>query len=936
MPDVKDRAGPSGARATPAMRQFYAFKERHPGCILLFRMGDFYETFDDDAVTLHRALGVTLTERTAGVPMAGVPYHAIEPYLRRLVEQGHRVAVCEQVEDPKQAKGIVERAVTRVLTPGALVDEGLMPDDEANVLGAVAYLGAESEPGARCALALVEVSTGTFTVLDCAAAELVDELMRRGVRELLYAETADGAVPARIRRALEGAGAAGAARPAWHFRREEAMEALLRQYGVSSLGGFGLRDDDCAIPAAGAVVRYLRETQAPEGVPESHSQAARSSLAPLAHLSPPRREAAGGHLVIDAPAMRALEVERTVRGSASGEDFSLVGLFLRGGAGGGCRTSMGKRLVREWLRRPLSDLAAIGARHACVGMLVGDRLMLERVGEAVEGVQDVARIGGRVALGRATPRDLTALGRSLGRIEAIIDALRFAGESVAGDAFAPLRARLEAARSALSGLAGEIAASCRDDPPGHLREGGLFRDGVDAALDESRLLQRDSASWLAEYQRALAERHDLPNIKVGYNKVFGYFIELPRAQAQRAPEELRRMQTLTNAERYTTPELKRYEEKVMSARERGIAREQALFDALCARAGALLGDLARFAEAVAEVDALRCFAAHAARRGWARPEMRDEPVLHVEQGRHPVLESILADGFVPNDVSLGGGSPSLALITGPNMAGKSTFIRQTALIVLLAHAGSFVPAGAARIGVADRLFTRVGADDALHAGQSTFMVEMTETANILHHCTERSVVALDEIGRGTSTLDGLALAWAIGERLAGERPPRTLFATHYHELTQLEALLPGRVQNLHVAVREWPPGDAHAQIVFLHRILAGSTDRSYGVQVARLAGMPAGVVARARALLETLAVSHAGKEAAAALRGAGEPARRGARPEPQLALFREAEPHPAIEELKKLDLERLTALEAFDALRRLRGMADGDERAGGGVVKSPS
>jgi len=922
MPDVKDRAELSGPRATPAMRQFYTFKQRHPGCLLLFRMGDFYETFDDDAVTLHKALGVTLTERTAGVPMAGVPYHAIEPYLRRLIEQGYRVAVCEQVEDPKQAKGVVERAVTRVLTPGALVDESLLADDEANVLGAVAFLGAANEPGAgaRCALALVEVSTGSFTVLDCAAAELVDELMRRGVRELLYAETADGVAPPRVKKALDGAGVSGSARPAWHFRREEAMEALLRQYGVTSLAGFGLRDDDPAVPAAGAIVRYLRETQAPEGIPESHSQAARSALAPLSHLRPPKREQGGGFLVIDAPGMRALEVERTVRGSATGEDFSLVGLFLRGGAGGGCRTSMGKRLVREWLRRPLAARGAVEARHACVGMLVGDRRMLEAVGDAVEGVQDVARIGGRVALGRATPRDLCALGRSLVKVDGIVDALRVPAGSEAEDAFAALRARLERAREALCGLAQEIGSSCGDDPPGHLRDGGLFRDGVDAALDEARLLQRDSAAWLAEYQRALAERHGLPNIKVGYNKVFGYFIELPRAQAARAPEELRRTQTLTNAERYTTPELKQYEDKVMTARERGIAREQALFDALCARAGALLGEIALFAEAVAEVDALRCFAAHAARRGWARPEMTDGPALEIEQGRHPVLESILTDGFVPNDLSLGGTATALALITGPNMAGKSTFIRQTALIALLAHAGSFVPAARARIGMTDRIFTRVGADDALHAGQSTFMVEMTETANILHHCTQRSLIALDEIGRGTSTLDGLALAWAIGEFLAGAGP-RTLFATHYHELTQLEELMPGRVQNLHVAVREWPPGDPQAQIVFLHRILSGRTDRSYGVQVARLAGLPTGVVSRARELLETLAVSHEGKQAAAALKGASSE-RRGAKEEAQMALFREYVAHPAVEELKKVDLERMTALDAFDALRRLRGMVE--------------
>ncbi len=925
MPDVKDKpaassTGGNDPRATPAMRQFYRFKKEHPGCILLFRMGDFYETFDEDAVAIHKALGVTLTERTSGIPMAGVPYHAIDGYLRRLIEQGFRVAVCDQVQDPKEARGVVDRAVTRVLSPGALVDESLLADDEANVLGAIAFLGVESEPGARAALALVELSTGAFSILDCPVESLVDELVRRGVREALYAETADGEMPPRIKRVLDGAGIPGAGRPAWHFRRDEAFEAVTRQYGVASLAGFGLRDDDPSIPAAGAIIRFLRETQSPDGIPESHSQAARTALRPLAHLSPPKRETGADFLVIDAPGMRALEIERTVRGSATGEDFSLVGLFLRAGAGGGCRTSMGKRLVREWLRRPLAQRAAIEARHACVGMLVGDRRMLEAVGDAIDGVQDVARIGGRLALGRATPRDLSALGRSLARTERILDALRInAGEN----AFGAIVERLDAARTALQPLADDIGASCVDDPPSHLREGGLFRDGVDDELDEARTLQRDASAWLASYQRTLSEQHNLPNLKVGFNKVFGYFIELPRAQAQRAPDAFRRTQTLTNAERYTTPELKTFEEKVTTASDRAIAREQALFDALCARAGANLREIAAFAETVAEIDALRCFAAHAARRAWTRPQMTDEPALDIEQGRHPVLESILADGFVPNDLKLGanGGAAPLALITGPNMAGKSTFIRQTALLVILAHAGSFVPAHRATIGVADRVFTRVGADDALHAGQSTFMVEMTETANILHHRTGRSIVVLDEIGRGTSTLDGLALAWAIGEFLASDPQPRTLFATHYHELTQLEELLPGRVQNLHVAVREWPPGDAHAQIVFLHRILAGRTDRSYGVQVARLAGLPREVVARARELLDSLAVSHEGRDAQALK----ESSSRKKKPDDagQLALFREFLPHPAVEELSRVEIERMTPLEAFDALRKLRGMVDG-------------
>jgi len=896
--DERKEARKKSPRDTPAMRQYDAFKRQHPDCVLFFRMGDFYEMFDEDALTAHKALGITLTERTAGVPMAGVPYHSVESYLRRMIDQGYRVAVCEQIQDPKEAKGVVERAVTRVLTPGTLVDESLLESDAPNTLAAVSI---DSE---RACLAVIELSTGLFHVATCAATDAADELIRRGVSEALIAEDADGNLAPETQRLLDALAQRGGhrrvaatERPSWQFRRGEAAEALREQFGVATLSGFGFEEEDPLVVPAGAIVRYLRETQAGE-----------DGRSALRHIAPPRREDSGKALTLDATTLRSLEIERTVRGDSV--EGSLLGLFRGSSAPA---TPMGRRLVRDWLCRPLARREPIEARHACVATLLEDRRTLEALTSTLDGVQDVARIGGRLGLGRATPRDLAALGHSLSRLAALREAISNA------PAFRAHVETLSRVEGALQPLAEEIARTCVERPPSHLREGGLIQDGVDAELDECRSLQRDAGRWLSEHQAALAKEHDLPSLKVGFNKVFGYYLELPSAQARRAPDSFTRKQTLKNAERYITPELKEFEQRALTAESRAIEREKALFAALCEKAGGALAELSAFAQVAGELDVLRAFADRAARKGWVRPEMTDEPLLDIEQGRHPTLEESLADSFVPNDTILrdGGGAARLALITGPNMAGKSTYIRQAALITLLAHAGSFVPAARARIGLTDRVFTRVGADDALHAGQSTFMVEMTETANILHHATDRSLVILDEIGRGTSTLDGLSLASAIAERLAGEPEgaprPRTLFATHYHELTALEERLAGRVANLHVSVREW--GE---EIVFLHRILPGRTDQSYGIHVAKLAGLPKEVVARARAVLESLSVSHDLGGAGALESCSADIARVPARADSgQLALFKEYVPHPAIEELKGLAIERLSPLEAFETLRRL-------------------
>ena len=881
---------------TPAMRQYMAFKKQHPECVLFFRMGDFYEMFFDDALLVHKVLGITLTERTKGVPMAGVPYHAVENYLRRMIEQGYRVAVADQVQDPREAKGVVDRAVTRVLTAGTLVDETLLDDARSNHVAAVLFTEAGDDSPA--VLALAELSTGSFEILDIAPGALADEVNRLGVDELLYADTATGDAPPRVAAVREMGSCALTGRPSWHFRHSDGHETLCKHFGVATLAGFGLPDEDPGLAPAGALLRYLSETQGGE------EQSSR-----LAHIRPPVRRALAGFLTIDATSLRSLEVERTMR---SGEtDGSLMGVFARH-----VRTPMGKRLLRDWLCFPLRDIEAINARQRTVEALVEDRETARLLGERLSGMNDVARIAGRMNMGRATPRDLVALGRSVAALDDLHAIL------AANVALHPHAEALDALGRDLQALGESIVQRCVDAPPNHMREGGLIRDGIDAQLDECRTLQTDANDWLARYQKKLIETTGINSLKVGYNRVFGYYIEVTAVHSSRVPDTFTRKQTLKNAERYITPDLKEFESKVLTARDRAIDREQVLFAQMCHEAAGHSAGLAKFARLVAELDVLRGFAEQAVRGRYARPSIVDDACVDVVAGRHPVLDEILKDRFVPNDCRLGltgtgeGDAESqpatLALITGPNMAGKSTYIRQIAIITLLAHTGAFVPAESATIGLTDRIFTRIGASDELHAGRSTFMVEMTETANILHHATPRSLVILDEIGRGTSTLDGLSLAWAIAEQLARARA-RTLFATHYHELTAIADQDPA-VCNLHVAVREWAD-----EIIFLYRIVPGRTDRSYGIHVAKIAGLPTSVVQRALGLLDTLEVHTErtnGKLRAAG--AAGAPTRGDA----QLHLFTEFVASPVLEELRKLDLDGLTPLQAFDALRRLREIAE--------------
>ncbi|KAA0216701.1 MAG: DNA mismatch repair protein MutS [Cyanobacteria bacterium CYA] len=895
------------------MRQHRALKAQQPGCILFMRMGDFYELFFDDAVAMSKALGLTLTERPAGVPMAGVPHHQLPVYLKRAVEQGFRIAVADQIEDPAMARGVVERAVTGVFTPGTLVDESLVPEERSTSLAAVAF--AEASVHA----AVVDLSTGAFTIIDAKdGACLLDDLARFGVGEVVYAETADARVPSRVSALVDRLGALATPRAGWHFRRDEALEAVRSQFGVAGVEGFGLEPDDPAIPAIGAVLRYLAETQA-ISIGPGHAPSGsefQSQARTLAHLRPPVREVPGHRCTVDAVSLRSLEIEHTLR-SAQVEG-SLLGVFLRpaGASRSLFRTPMGKRLIRQWLCAPLAEVDLIRSRQNGVRLLVDDETLARSLAGALSGVQDVARIAGRVALGRATPRDLVALSCSVARIDQLIEVTRHTPW------LADPHAQLGALRDTLAPVAERISAACVETPPAHLREGGLIRDGVDAELDEARALQRDAGSWLADYQTRLIADHDLPSLKVGYNKVFGYYIELPAAQARRAPDLFSRKQTLKNAERYITPELKTFEDKVTTAEARALDRERRLFAELCAAAAGVVAELGRYADAVAQLDVLLGLAEKARARGWICPDITDDGSLSIQGGRHPVLDEVSQTRFVPNDLDLGAehtDAARLALITGPNMAGKSTFIRQTALLVLLAQVGSFIPADRATIGLVDRIFTRVGADDALHRGQSTFMVEMTETANILNNATARSLVILDEIGRGTSTLDGLSLAWAIAEHLA-HLGARTLFATHYHEITDLEDRLPGRVRNLHVAVREWETAAGRHEIVFLHEIRPGRTDQSYGVHVARLAGVPDAVTRRAHEILGTLAVHHNSAPRVGKSRRAADSGSHGAAAvgdhAAQMGLFPD-KPHPAVEQLREIKLESLTPLQAFDVLRQL-------------------
>jgi DNA mismatch repair protein MutS len=860
------------SRDTPLMEHWREMKSRNPGAILLYRLGEFYETFYEDAEVASRVLGLTLTSRNNGgaadVPLAGVPAKAMSGYLRQLVSQGYRVAICEQMEDPKNAKGVVRREVVETITPGAAFADDLLDHARNN------FLCALSLAGAHAGIAAADLSTGELRLILCDAADLEPFLARLAPSEMVLVRGESAPAP----RGPTGEGPLVTERERWEFDPALAADALRKQFGVASMEAFGIGDADAlAVGAAGALLRYLHELQ-PQGIP---------------HLARPVIERAGGAMPLDEMTRRNLELVESLRGGDRGG--TLIDVLDR------TATPMGARLLRSWILTPLTERAPINARLDAVAALVSDALARETLRTALDGVRDVERLASKAAAGRATPRELGALGASLARLPAVSGAARRVGE-------AGVVTELLGKWDDCAELSTELARGLVDRPPAAIGDEEAIRAGFDAELDEMRALQRGGRDAIARIQTAERARTGITSLKVGYNKVFGYYIEITNANRELVPADYQRRQTLAGAERYVTPELKEYEEKVLTAGERIELRERALFEALRSRAGAAIARLQCVAAILAQLDVLAALAEVAAREGYARPEMTDDFALDITGGRHPVVERMMPrDKFIPNDVSLTGDA-RMIILTGPNMAGKSTILRQIGLIVLMAQIGSFVPASRARIGIVDRVFTRVGASDNLVRGQSTFMVEMSETSAILHTATRRSLVLLDEIGRGTSTYDGVSIAWAVSEHLHDAIGCKTVFATHYHELTQL-AEERAAVRNYTVAVRE--VGD---EVLFLHTLIAGGADRSYGIEVGRLAGLPQGVVARARALLHLLEAEHR-----VAPHGA---APREERAEEQLALFASV-PHPVIERLRGVDLDNLTPVRALQLLAELQREAGG-------------
>ena len=865
--------------SSPMMRQYQDAKQACGDALLFFRMGDFYELFYEDAKTAAREVGLTLTSRDKNenpIPMAGFPYHQLDGYLAKLIRKGFRVAVCDQMEDPREAKGIVKREITRIVTPGTLTDDALLDPRTSNLLAAVFSPNPGKQSTSASAdmigIAWAELSTGRFEAGIFRRQSVLDELARLEPSEVLLRDD-DGLL---ARNALDSWSLT--TRPAWQFAIHEATRQLCGHFEVQSLDGMGwdLPADNLAISAAGAVLGYLQETQ-------------KTSLAHFRAVIPHR---VGRTLEIDGATRRSLELTHTLRsGQRDGTMLSVLDQTV---------TPMGARLIAAWLAEPLVDPDEIGKRLAAVEELVNDQRLRSGLRTVLAEVYDVQRLLGRVATGRASPRDLKQVGTTLSllpkiksliaqcaceRLHVLSESLVFCDE---------LRDRLNAALA--------------DECPLVSREGGFIRDGFHPRLDEFRELATGGKQWIARYQAEQIEQTGISSLRVGFTKVFGYYLEVTNTHRDRIPPHFHRKQTLKNAERYITDELKQYESKVLSADEQAQSLEYELFLELREEVAGNLTQLQQIAQVIAELDVLAGLAELARKQNYVRPEIVATDELEIIEGRHPVLDFTQPQGtFVPNDCSAGGPHGKVFLITGPNMAGKSTYIRQTALLTLMAQLGSFLPARRAKIGVADRIFARVGASDELARGQSTFMVEMVETARILNTATPHSLIILDEIGRGTSTYDGLSLAWAIVEHIHDSIGARTLFATHYHELTQLQKSLP-QVRNLNVAVNEWDE-----KIVFLHRIVPGGADKSYGIHVARLAGIPASINERAKDILAQLEMDHINRYGDSKIT----PPRRKEKSAIQLTLFDFGE-HPVLETIRELDVGSTTPMQALQILEQLQ------------------
>jgi DNA mismatch repair protein MutS len=857
---------------TPMLQQYFRAKAEYPEALLMMRVGDFYELYGEDAEIAARELEIVLTGRDDGkngrVPMAGVPYHAVERYVARLVQKGYKVALMDQMEDPRFARGLVKRKVTRVLTPGTVLEDSMLEERSNNYL--VAAVAGEKLSG----LGVVDVSTGEFL-----ATEIRGELsLARIVQEIVRLQPAECLVPkdaTDLAAAIEEACNATVTLydPQEYADRRDARQLLLQHFQTQSLRGFGCEDYSVGLEAAAMVLRYLKRNQ----------------VSALQHIRTLSTYSVDNFMYLDAAARRNLELTRSlVDGSRKGTLIEVLDMT---------RTAMGARLLRRWLDEPLQDIEAIETRLQCVQELVNDSLTREEVRHQLGRLGDLERMTSRIATGVASPRDLAALRQSLQVLPELHAALQ------------PVQTpRLQHLREAIRGmpdLVGFIARAIVDDPPATLKDGGVIRDGFHAELDAIRRAQREGKQWIAELEMRERERTGIPSLKVGYNAVFGYYIEVSKPHLSKVPADYLRKQTTVNGERFITPELKEMEAQITGAEERALILEQELFSMVREEVALHAPEILDIARAVAELDVLANFAEVAVRNDYHRPVVHLGTHIRIRNGRHPVVERFGIQTFIPNDCVLDD-EQRMIVLTGPNMSGKSTYLRQVALICLMAHIGSFVPADEAEIALIDRIFTRVGAHDELATGQSTFMVEMTETATILNHATERSLVVLDEIGRGTSTYDGLAIAWAVAEALV-QIGCKTLFATHYHYLNELANLMPG-VRNYRVAVKE--QGE---QIIWLHKVLPGGTDKSYGIQVARMAGVPPEVVARAQEILRDLerqSTQRGGMASAIAPDAEAVSSVKVHKRKLQLTLF-EAEKHPVIEELEKMDVTTLSPLEAL-------------------------
>ncbi len=844
------------------MRQYLALKSQHPDMLLFYRMGDFYELFFDDAEKAARLLGITLTRRGASngepIKMAGVPYHAAEQYLARLTKMGEAVAICEQIGDPATSKGPVERQVTRILTPGTLTDAALLDESRDRPLLSV------YQQDRVLGLARLNLASGEFVLSEIAVGQLAHELERIAPAEIVCADSAG-------LEAVEAHKAPKKRLAPWQFDVDSATASLTRQFDTQDLAGFGCAEMTAAIAAAGALLDYVKHTQ-------------RSALP---HITELRVEQTSAYIQLDAATRRNLEIDTTIRGEPAPTLYSLLNTT---------QTAMGARLLRFWLHHPLRDQNLVSKRHEAVAEIIGTSLGA-KLHAPLGQVADIERITTRVALKTARPRDLSGLRESLAQLPTLKGVLK----NVQCGLLQTLSEYINPPQKAL-----QILQAIKPEPASVLREGGVIADGFDAELDELRAIQTNHGDFLLQFEAAEKSRTGLQNLKVEYNSVHGFYIEISRAQAENAPPEYRRRQTLKNAERFITPELKAFEDKVLSANERALAREKMLYEQILDGLAPHITALQANSYALASLDVLNCFAERAQALNYVQPMFRTETGVEITAGRHPVVESI-TQPFVSNDVAL---SPyrQLLLITGPNMGGKSTFMRQTALVCLLAYCGCFVPASAANFGEIDRIFTRIGASDDLAGGRSTFMVEMTETANILHNATEKSLVLLDEIGRGTSTFDGLSLAWAVANQLLEKNKSLTLFATHYFELTRIAEEHKHAV-NVHLDAVEHGNG-ADKKLVFLHKVEAGAANQSYGIQVAQLAGIPKPVLASAKRKLTQL-------ENAQIAQNAHQPDMFAAQPE-----IAPGPVHPAMAELEAMQPDDLTPKQALDLLYKIKALLE--------------